>query len=416
METIAIGKPIMPSAENDKEENAKNVQSHNRKRKQGSMTKLVKIIGRMGKKRHKDKHQESACELEEKGEKNEDMEANDELPEDEVQTGIEEEQQITIDNSDRHHYQCSNSWINQAQEKAIDRNRRESNHREGNHRGSSGGNRSNHSDSDSSDNDKDNESDNDSEVGNGSNNKDSQDDGDDDDDEDDDSLELSSSAGSRSSCIIRVTLRCSTGYSLGFDIEGGSDTPLKYICIKSIVPNSPAFESGCFREGDQLVTIGTACLIGVTFNEAQHILSRAPKNVKVIAQRKLAPMQEDIRATLLKNGASYRQRTPPKVISLPIQVLTNLEHDDPPKKDGSAKQDTSIIHTTPLKRNTPPFKQDPSPPALISKHVVSFRSSSDHFPGMKMEVEMRCGPGEFFGIVIIGGKDDPYLKNIHVRP
>lgn len=405
-EKIAIGKPIMASTEKNNEERAKNVKCHNRKRRHGSMAKLVRIVGRMGKKRHKVKHKGSVCgvdKLEESGE-SEVRAANEELPEEkEVVTGIEQEQLVTVDSSERcnNRLQCSNKWINQAQEKAMNS---DSNHRDG-----GDDNCSNHSDSSDDD---DDESDNNSEVGNGDHGNDNEDSDDDDDNEDsdDDGDVLGSSAGSRSSCIIRVTLQCCTGYPLGFEIEGGSDTPLKYICIKSIVPNSPAFESGCFRKGDQLVMIGAACLIGVTFEEAQYILRRTREVVKVIAQRKV-PLMRD---TSLK-CTSPRDGTPPKVVFPSIPVSPT---DSPPKEGGSAKQGTSHIHTNSSEQGTPPCKQDAcirSSPTHMSKHGVNFRSSSNHLPGMRMEVEMRCDPGEFFGIVIIGGKDDPYLKNIHVR-
>jgi hypothetical protein len=73
---------------------------------------------------------------------------------------------------------------------------------------------------------------------------------------------------------------------LGLIVEGGSDSALKYIFIKSIAFGSPAFNSGKFMKGDQLVMVGSECLIGLTLLQANKVLERAPAVVELVAQRK----------------------------------------------------------------------------------------------------------------------------------
>jgi hypothetical protein len=220
--------------------------------------------------------------------------------------------------------------------------------------------------------------------------------------------EIGSSLGSsRSSCIIRVTLQGCVGYPLGFEVEGGSDTPLKYICIHSLLPNTPASECGCFTAGDQLVMIGEACLIGVTLKEAQYILKKAPETVHVVAQRK-HPAALDIPPAQGKATRKWK----PESQTLD-QYATYPDHLVPPP---STFPPYIEVTPTAYTEELPPAPEPlPSLPSFTSHSRLSIGSSSYNLPGTKMAVEMRCGPGEIFGIVIIGGRDDPYLKNVHVR-
>lgn len=165
----------------------------------------------------------------------------------------------------------------------------------------------------------------------------------------DDEGNSSDKAGARSdnkemdmynSAIIHVKLHHSLDFPLGLNIEGGCNTPLKYIRIKSLSPSSAAFNCGKLRAGDQLVMVGDECLIGLTFRKANLVLRRAPSTVEVIAQRKV---MEDI----TRSTASYDRKT--------------------------------------------------------------------SMSGMILVLKFKCDSGETLGIKTIGGKDDPYLKNIHVR-
>ena len=137
------------------------------------------------------------------------------------------------------------------------------------------------------------------------------------------------SCSSRSSCIIHVSLECWMDYQLGFVMEGGSNTPLKYICIQSLVPGTPAFECGYFREGDQLVMIGDVCLIGATLEEAEYIVSTVQSAaVEVVAQRKSTDVLDfsftpavSVQGT---SPSSYPGHAASRVIDMPSQRTCSI--------------------------------------------------------------------------------------------
>ena len=141
--------------------------------------------------------------------------------------------------------------------------------------------------------------------------------------------------------IIHVKLHHSLDYPLGLNIEGGCNTPLKYIHIKSLSPYSAAHNCGKLKEGDQLVMVGDECLIGLTSKKANLVLRQAPPTVEVIAQRK-------------------------------------------------AKE--NIIYST----------------------CTAAYDRKESMSGMILVLKFKCCSGETLGIKTIGGKDNPYLKNIHV--
>ena len=74
-------------------------------------------------------------------------------------------------------------------------------------------------------------------------------------------------------------------------IEGGSDTNLKYVFIKSLVLGSPAFNCAQLKSGDQLVMVGKECLIGMTQQAAKRVIEQAPESVEIIVQRKKSQKQ-----------------------------------------------------------------------------------------------------------------------------
>lgn len=176
--------------------------------------------------------------------------------------------------------------------------------------------------------------------------------------------------------VIRVTLRRCSGSSYGFNIEGGCDTPLQYVCIESLVPGSPATGCGLFRKGDQLVMIGDECMIGVTNERAHQILKETPAVVRVIAQRKF------LSASNSTSYSSYpsRSKTHESSFSSSSQTQTTWSSNDP----------------------------------LFIEQAAGDIAAGPHLPGIKMIVELKCRPGEKLGINILGGEEDPYLKHIHV--
>ena len=86
--------------------------------------------------------------------------------------------------------------------------------------------------------------------------------------------------------IISFQLTRGGGEDLGLQVAGGSDSPLQYVYICGLVPQSPAALCGRFRPGDQLVMCGEDCVMGMTCKEAREVLRCAPSTVEVVVQRK----------------------------------------------------------------------------------------------------------------------------------
>ena len=76
------------------------------------------------------------------------------------------------------------------------------------------------------------------------------------------------------------------GRALGIEIDGGCDTPLNYVFIRSLVQGSVADQCGHFEVGDQVVMVGDECLIGMSHKDAAAIIEKAPNVVTIVAQRK----------------------------------------------------------------------------------------------------------------------------------
>ena len=76
---------------------------------------------------------------------------------------------------------------------------------------------------------------------------------------------------------------------LGVIIEGGIDTPLQYVYIRTLIPKSPAHDCGKFRKGDQIVMVGNNCLVGMTNQEAWRVIEGVPSSIEIVAQRKITP-------------------------------------------------------------------------------------------------------------------------------
>ena len=95
-------------------------------------------------------------------------------------------------------------------------------------------------------------------------------------------------------------------------LEGGSDSPLKYIFIKSIAFGSPAFHSGLFARGDQLVMVGDDCLIGMSLLQAKRVLERALGVVEVVAQRKEPVKQSPTLTRKRRSGNTSSEVVPPR--------------------------------------------------------------------------------------------------------
>ena len=202
--------------------------------------------------------------------------------------------------------------------------------------------------------------------------------------------------------IVRVLLHRYGELPLGFTIEGGSDTPLKYVYIQSLSMGSPASNSGLFSRGDQIVMVGEHCLIGMTHQEARKILETAPSSVEIVAQRKQSPKQTP-KSSILEihsdtptksRSGSEAEADLPNAAS--VNSLNNTDHkDNKPsvaESGGAADNPPSINVVLP---------QEPPPGIMM-------------VPEERLTVELRRTSAEKLGLSITGGVDNPNLPEIHV--
>jgi C-terminal processing protease CtpA/Prc len=183
--------------------------------------------------------------------------------------------------------------------------------------------------------------------------------------------------------IIEATLQCNQNSSLGFEIEGGSDTSLNYVYIKSLEHHSPALTCGRFSVGDQLVMVGDTCLIGMTHAQAQKALNSTAATVEIVAQRKV-----------------------PQLLTNPPEFQQSLTSDDPGSCEdlavNTAGNESVVLETT----------------GSTEDLVGSIRNTNEKKTSLiteeRMTVELTRGPGEKLGIGIVGGTDNPNLRHVHV--
>lgn len=236
--------------------------------------------------------------------------------------------------------------------------------------------------------------------------------------------ELSMSATPRESSedsVINEILQHSAGSSLGFEIEGGSNTPLQYVFIKSLEANSPASNCQRFMKGDQLVMVGDTCFIGITNEEAKMILEAAPPTVEVVAQRKLSS-EQPLESSLSKPPDQHLALS-----SQPLQSASEYDEDS----DKAVKSGSDPVNSNALENPEASLIQgknlDISIDAAISEDLVGTRDlpkiqNTEHlqprkgnrFPENTMKIELMRNAGEKLGIKLVGGKDNPNLEDVHV--
>lgn len=169
--------------------------------------------------------------------------------------------------------------------------------------------------------------------------------------------------------IVRVLLHRFRNTPLGINIEGGSDTPLQYVYVKSLSLGSPASNSGALTKGDQIVMVGEECLIGKTHQEAISVLEKAPSSVEIVAQRK--PKEEE--------------RTENEGKAMLQESLLTASHD-----------------------NLLQSKED-----LRGSRQELYLSTS--VPEEMITIDLVRQPGEKLGLGVVGGSEHPSLKDVHVR-
>ena len=196
--------------------------------------------------------------------------------------------------------------------------------------------------------------------------------------------------------IVRVLLHRYGELPLGFTIEGGSDTPLKYVYIQSLSVGSPASNSGLFTRGDQIVMVGDQCLIGKTHQEAKKILETAPSSVEIVAQRKQSPKQvpkssiPELHSNTATKSHSGSEADLPNAPS--ANSLSSMDKDKPVAESGASDNLPSINVVLP---------QELAPGIMM-------------VPEERLTVELHRTPSEKLGLSITGGVENPNLPEIHV--
>lgn len=198
--------------------------------------------------------------------------------------------------------------------------------------------------------------------------------------------------------IVRVLLQRYGGRPLGFTIEGGSDTHLKYVFIQSLSIGSPASNSGLFSRGDQLVMVGDQCLIGVTNQEAKRILDTAPNSVEIVAQRKQSPKQVP-KNSILETHTSQRSGS----------NSCSRSEDDIPNATSANSNPQALVSETVDNRPSPPTT-DKSSDIVVEEAPPTVTM----IPEERLTVQLLRADGERLGLSIVGGVDNPNLPQVHV--
>ena len=192
--------------------------------------------------------------------------------------------------------------------------------------------------------------------------------------------------------IVRVLLHRYGGRPLGISIEGGSDTPLKYVYIQSLSIGSPASNCGLLSRGDQIVMLGEECLIGKTHQEAKKLIASAPDSVEIVAQRKQSPKQVTKSSIsenrILKSSGSH----------------SGSETDLPNIMDGSSGVRVVVSQPEGELSQGNSDSALPEPPPL---HVATV-------PEERFTVQLERRSNERLGLSITGGTDNPSLPDVHV--
>ena len=202
--------------------------------------------------------------------------------------------------------------------------------------------------------------------------------------------------------IIKTVLRREKGSRLGIEIEGGSDTPLQYICIKSLTEGSPAHACGLFRLGDQLVMIGQECVIGATLKQAREVLRRAPAVVQVIAQR-IKPRPDNKRKSM--SVYHYHSHVDHKLGGEEGYLKEGNRRSPSPNRDETRNAERSWRGSTAVSRDEA---------RGTSRHEETMDGRRDSQAEQIIKTVLRRKKGSRLGIEIEGGSDTP-LQYIRIK-
>ena len=138
---------------------------------------------------------------------------------------------------------------------------------------------------------------------------------------------------------------------LGLTIEGGSDTPLSCIYIKSISPGSPAAQCGNLRVGDQILMVNDECLVGITNAAALNILRQTPPLFDVVVSRQ----KKD-------TGASQAAIADDDASRQPQFVSVSVASPDLPMSDSASSENLAFTTFSPPPEEFPHLHSLPTSP------------------------------------------------------
>ena len=187
---------------------------------------------------------------------------------------------------------------------------------------------------------------------------------------------------------------------LGIHVEGGSDTPLNNIYISSLKPGTVAFNCGQFQRGDQILTCGDNCLVGITGLEAWDILTKVPSTVEfVLARKKDIPSQ--LGATADNNMSNARPKARPKSITSHQRRMSFSLHFSPQNSSSCTMEGVHTEAEMDLGSEEEITNEEPQP----RKNDISEE---------KFTVVLNRADDQRLGLGIHGGADYPQLPDIYV--
>ena len=181
------------------------------------------------------------------------------------------------------------------------------------------------------------------------------------------------------------------GTALGIEVEGGADTLQQNIYIKSIQKDSVADLCGKLQRGDQLLSCGEACFVGLTSFGAWDILNRAPPTVEIVVARKkesllqLRTLDSEVPMTTITTTAQTNDRKQNRRQSFSLHFATSAP--------------STSTHTS-----SEDIRETPPPPPRQKLELLE----------EEFTVVLQRKEGQKLGFTVQGGSDIPNLPHPHV--
>lgn len=214
--------------------------------------------------------------------------------------------------------------------------------------------------------------------------------------------------------ILHTQVTCTKGEPMGFEIEGGCDTPLKYTYIKAMIPNTPAWSHGIFRDGDQLVMIGNECLIGLTNAEARQVLENADGELEIVAQRKESPRQTPTSTpTASTNEVRSSSQMAMRSRSDSVSSVGSYRSRSSSIDGGSMLQVGQGLDTS-YNRGSGQGRSQQGSELDLKEYLAKHEKAASLVPEETHTIVLKKTAKQKLGLAVVGGIDNPNLKEVHV--